>query len=80
MLLGLALGNFFEKFEGSLVGFSLGTLGDLMVSTVEGYLVGLFLVLLLGHPLGTPNHGAIIGSLFGYLTGIIFGMYLGNPL
>ena len=39
MLLVLELCNYFLAWEGSLVGFSLFTLGVLMIGTGEGYLV-----------------------------------------
>ena len=58
----------------------LGTLGELMISTREGYLVILSLELPLRSPLESPNNGAFLGSLFGYITGIILVMFLVNPL
>ena len=51
MFLGLALGNSFDIWEGCIIGVSLGTLTFLMMSHVEGSLVGLSLVLPIGSPL-----------------------------
>ena len=80
IFLGLELRNFFGTREGSLVGFSLGALGGLMVGTGEVSLVVLSLGLTLGYSLEYQNTGAVIGSLFESLIGNILGMYLGNPL
>ena len=45
MLFGLVLGTYFGTREGSLVVFTLGILGGLIIGTVEVYLVGLSLIL-----------------------------------
>ena len=49
MFLRLLLGNYFFTREGYLVGVLLGAMGGLIIGTVEGSLVGLSLVLPLGH-------------------------------
>ena len=74
ILLGLALGNYFDAWEGYFVGFSLVSLAELVIGDVEVYLVGLSLVLPLGSPLESPNPGAdFTGMLIGELLGLWFG-------
>ena len=68
VLIFLALGTYCGTWEVYLVIVSLGTLYVLIIGAVEGYLVGLTLVLTLGSPLESPNTIAVIGYLFVSLT------------
>ena len=74
MLLGLALMNFFGIWERYLVGFSLGPLADLMLSTSKGSLVGLSLLITIGYPLESLNTGAYLPeTLLGTPLALKFG-------
>ena len=56
-----------------MVGLSLGTLAGLMISTREGFLVGLLLVLALVSPLESANPVAVMpGTLMGDTIGLWF--------
>ena len=75
MLIGLVLINSFGKWEGLFVEVSLGTPDRLMIGTVEGYLIGLSLVISLGSPLESPNPGS---DLPGILLGAHLGLWFGS--
>ena len=71
---GFVIDNYFGTLEGNLVVVSLDKLSGLVVGTVEGYLVILLLVLLLGFPFYSPNTGADLpGMLLGYNLDLWFG-------
>ena len=60
-------------WEVSLVGVSLGTLGDLVIGTWEGYFVSLSLILPIGYPLESPNRVYVMpGMLLGALLRLWF--------
>ena len=63
MFLVLALGNYFETQEGSLVVFYIISLGDLMIGTCKGSLVGLSTVLPLGSPPGMAIGNTTVSHL-----------------
>ena len=80
MFLGLELFHYFFTREEYLVGFSLGTLGGLIIFIGERSLVGLSLGLPLGFPLEYPNPGAVLDYLYVCLSLMTFGVSLVNHL
>ena len=70
----LVLGNSFGTCEGSMVGFSLGRIYGLIISTIGEYLVVLSLGLPLGSPLESSNPGSELSdTLMGAPLGLWFG-------